>query len=1147
MDGMDGPTRPRRDGAAADREGHLARSLVDRFEESDDRADIDEAIAHAREAMRLSTTNTQFANQARNYANCLLTRFERFGPHSDLKKAVEWHRKAVTKADAGERWKYLASLGNALTEQFRATDWIPVLGEAVAVLRESARLAAESDAPGAHIGIGNLAHALCLRYDRVGDAADLDEAITMARQAAEKAATSPRIRANWWEVLGSAHRMRYTSSTDPKDLTDASAALADALADTPEHDPARPRRLRELGVILGELFALVGTREALDEAITAQQESVALTPDGHPETGAWLGSLANSHYWRSRHFGTADDLDEAVLLSAASTAEIPKNHPEWPTWRGAHAEILLGRFHSRGNLADLDAAVAAFSEVARLTPANHNRRAHWLLRLADVLLARYLRRGSGTDLAAALRIVSGLDMDRLTSDQLDTLASTLQESYRHSGDRQFLDNAIVVAAKAVAKAPPDRVLSQEVVHNLAVHLLTRFELTGQGGDVDTAEKLLSSAAASLPEGHRWQALVLINLGWAKVLRYQHGIDDDSLVDEALGCFDEALTAVGTDLDASAFAAELSARAVRLRFERRGTPSDRAQVMSAEKRLRAVAEQLADHYGHRHRADVLREQARLLRALGQRERGRAMAREALRGQMWSLLVQDTTADMLHVARQVADSAMFIAWCLDDGAPGEAVAVVESLRALVVHSVTARTTIAELLTTAGLVGLRDEWRTAVHPRPDEPAEVTLPNELRHRVLDALAQTAANNDRQTGRQARTLADLVDAPAPGELAASCRELGVDALVYLVQGSSGQSGAALVLHADGEVTALRNKKLVTTKRGAMARFAAAHDLVLEDPDDLDHRRQWRRALDDVLSWAWMAGMRQVVAEVGTRVRHGGTPRLFVVPTGALGLVPWHAARRRIDSPDGPRYRYAVEDAVVSYAPSGRVAQWFARTASRPLDGRGLVVVDPTHDLKYARLEGEAILRDHYPRAVRLGGPAEPGVPPATARSVLDMVTSGRDGTGPPLLHFACHAVSTAPSVDSFLLLADNDRLTVRDLLDHGRVSHSSGPLVVLSVCSSAVPADRYDEALSLATAFSAVGAGAVIGSLWAVSDSVTSTVMRDFHAMVSNEALPSADALREAQLCALRAAQRRQQRRPSADDAVWSWAAFVHYGRGHH
>jgi tetratricopeptide (TPR) repeat protein len=257
MDGMDGPTSPRDDGAAADREGRLARSLLDRFEERDDPADIDSAITRAREAVRLSATNNQFADQARNYADCLLTRYERFGRRGDLENAVEWHRKAAAKAGAGERWKHLAGLGNALTEQFSATNGIPVLEEAVAVLRESARLAAESDAFGTHIGIGNLAHALCLRYDRVGDTADLDEAIAMARHAAEKAATSPRVRANWWEVLGSAHHMRYTSSTVPNDLIDASAALADALADTPEHDPARPRRLRELGVILGELFALV--------------------------------------------------------------------------------------------------------------------------------------------------------------------------------------------------------------------------------------------------------------------------------------------------------------------------------------------------------------------------------------------------------------------------------------------------------------------------------------------------------------------------------------------------------------------------------------------------------------------------------------------------------------------------------------------------------------------------------------------------------------------------------------------------------------------------------------------------------------------------------------------------------------------------
>lgn len=155
-----------------------------------------------------------------------------------------------------------------------------------------------SDVSGTHIGIGigNLAHALCLRYDRLGDATDLDDAIAMARQAAEKGAGSPHMRANWWEILGSAHRMRYTSSIDPTDLADASVALGDAIADTPEHDPARPRRLRELGVILGELFKLSGVRETLDEAIAVQQEAVALTRAGHPEAGTWLGSLANSHH-----------------------------------------------------------------------------------------------------------------------------------------------------------------------------------------------------------------------------------------------------------------------------------------------------------------------------------------------------------------------------------------------------------------------------------------------------------------------------------------------------------------------------------------------------------------------------------------------------------------------------------------------------------------------------------------------------------------------------------------------------------------------------------------------------------------------------------------------------------------------------------
>ncbi|MBP2326639.1 CHAT domain-containing protein/tetratricopeptide (TPR) repeat protein [Kibdelosporangium banguiense] len=1108
----------------ADREAWLAEDLQTRYDERDADADITEAIDRAHTAVELSAGYAALAEHQRLHADCLLTRYERRGDEADLLAAVEGHRQAAANAAPEDRWKHLSSVGNVLTVQFSATDEVSVLDEAIAALRECVRTRPEGNVPRRHIGPGNLAHALCLRYDRFGRLEDLDEAIGQARQAVDEATDDPPLLANWREILGAAERMRYERTADPDDLNGAVAVLRDALAD----DPAHPGRLRELGVILREQFELTGSRTTLDEAVRLQQQAVAGTREGHPEAGSWLVSLANAHLLRYTSFGTADDLDEAVVTSASGIAAFAPDHPELTAWRAAHAEILLARFDARGDFRDLDEAVDTLAEVVRVTAADHRQRPRWVSGLADALQVRHRQRGSAADLNLARELLASLAPDDPDFEQLNASAIALHSSYLSSKDPRFLADAIVMGTRAVERAPHDRVRRPEVLQNLAVYLLARFELTESGNDLDNTQHLLTHAAGELPDGHRWHASVLINLARVHVLRYQHtnGVDHH-LADEAIACCKKASAVPNIDRDDAVKLTEVQSIAVRMRFERRGTAADRADLVETEVQLGQLITQLAEERGNSRRTDLLHEHARVQRALGQADLARATAREALRGHMWDLLVQPSTTEAVHSAQRTVDkSAAHIRWCLDDEAHAEALKVVESLRALVVHSVTARTTVTELLDAAGLTQLRDEWLNATRRHPNRAITgAEIDDELRHRVLQALTHSGDT-------RARAIADLLDAPEPADLAAGCRALGVDALVYLVQGVKEQAGVALMVHANGHVTAKRLNALVETKRGAMKRFATAHDRRLADPEDPDRTRRWRTALDAVLSWAWQAAMRQVIAEVARHVT--GPPRLVLIPTGSLGLIPWHVARRKIPGTGRPRYRYALEEAVISYAPSARVLQRFARTELIPMNGHGLVVVDPTHDLPHAREEGESILRDHYPRAIRLGGPQEPGIQPATPESVLDSPDDL------PVLHFACHGMSTAPSVDSHLLLADEQRLTVDNLLDRGRLAR--GPLVVLSVCSSAIPVEQYDEALSLATVFAAIGAGAVIGSLWAVSDASTRTLLETFHTLLNKDALAPADALRTAQLRSLETARSRHS--PNAKDDPWHWAAFVHYGR---
>src|SRR6185437_9049492 len=85
----------------------------------------------------------------------------------------------------------------------------------------------------------------------------------------------------------------------------------------------------------------------------------------------------------------------------------------------------------------------------------------------------------------------------------------------------------------------------------------------------------------------------------------------------------------------------------------------------------------------------------------------------------------------------------------------------------------------------------------------------------------------------------------------------------------------------------------------------------------------WRDKLGPLCDWAWTAVIGPLLAQLP-----GTAPRLVLVPVGRLGVVPWHAARR---ADPGSGWRYAVADAVFSYAASGRQLAEVSRRPVLPL------------------------------------------------------------------------------------------------------------------------------------------------------------------------------------------------------------------------
>ncbi|MEO1621669.1 MAG: CHAT domain-containing protein, partial [Cyanobacteria bacterium J06632_3] len=113
------------------------------------------------------------------------------------------------------------------------------------------------------------------------------------------------------------------------------------------------------------------------------------------------------------------------------------------------------------------------------------------------------------------------------------------------------------------------------------------------------------------------------------------------------------------------------------------------------------------------------------------------------------------------------------------------------------------------------------------------------------------------------------------------------------------------------------------------------------------------------------------------------------------------------------------------------------------------------------------------------------------------------------ILHFATHAafVNSNPE-DSFILFGNGDRPNLRDI---GNWNLSNVDLVVLSACETGLDGfGNGAEILGMGYQFQLAGAGAVMASLWAVSDRGTQDLMGRFYQHLGNK--PKAEALQQAQ-----------------------------------
>ena len=244
-----------------------------------------------------------------------------------------------------------------------------------------------------------------------------------------------------------------------------------------------------------------------------------------------------------------------------------------------------------------------------------------------------------------------------------------------------------------------------------------------------------------------------------------------------------------------------------------------------------------------------------------------------------------------------------------------------------------------------------------------------------------------------------------------------------------------------------------------------------------------------------------LMGPIAARLAQLGIHHALLMPQGGLGLLPLHAAWCE----EAGARRYFIDDCSITYVAGAAVqklcVERLQRARADATDGASLLaVIDPTHDLEFALLEGEHVARTFRAgRVVVLSGDA------ATPDSVRQATATH--------VHFACHGnYDWEDPMRSALWLARSAPLSLAQVM--GEVRFERTQLVALSACETGISDIRAapDEYVGLPAGFLLAGAPAVVSTLWAVNDLSTALLMGRFYALLFDGEHDAAAALADAQ-----------------------------------
>jgi CHAT domain-containing protein/ferredoxin len=269
----------------------------------------------------------------------------------------------------------------------------------------------------------------------------------------------------------------------------------------------------------------------LDQSINHFERALDLCPADHFYRPAALFNLATAKFVSCQVDGRHLDLDMPISLFQDALDLRPTDHPDRTVNQLHLAIALLSRFATRGFQTDADAAQELLSEVIDACHADSH-----IHRAALIAIETSALHSAGSIDA------NDLGQERPTTSTLPLSPNQLAHRVEWCLQRdepRVLDEVISLHYDALRYYSTGHAYRGQLLGNLGIMLLIRFQRRGNDGDLDQAIAFQEQALALHPVGHPDRLVSLNELAHVLSNRYRHRGNDEDL-DQAITLQKEAL-------------------------------------------------------------------------------------------------------------------------------------------------------------------------------------------------------------------------------------------------------------------------------------------------------------------------------------------------------------------------------------------------------------------------------------------------------------------------------------------------------------------------------------------------------------------------------------------------------------------------------